>query len=204
MRYTSIRFWFCMAAAVIAAAIADPIVEALSNAGVFGPGRFTDHSNLVVIPALLAGATVLLAYIALRVRRALLRASSEALRTHVTCLLPAIVALQVAVLFVMETLEQVVVAGHPMGGMIWLGGPWWFSLSAHAITGIAITFALKHLVCVCTRTTVRVIRQLRALAMRALHDPKPLALRRRNAAFARPLAPVLCRIGNRAPPFSFA
>lgn len=204
MKPSSIRFWFCVASAVIAAAVADPVVEFASNAGWFGRGTFTDHSSLDVVPTLLCGAIFVVCYLALRVRRELLRASGEALRAHVGRLLPFIVALQLVVLYAMETIEQVIVAGHPLGGTIWLGGPIWFSLSAHVLVAIAVAYGLARLACTCTRTTLHVIRRLRALATRALHAPAPLALRRRGMAWVRRSSPVLCRIGNRAPPYSFA
>src|ERR1700694_3279642 len=51
----TIRFWFCVAVALVALAIADPLTEWASNAGLFGPGNFTDHSNADVVPALFAG-----------------------------------------------------------------------------------------------------------------------------------------------------
>ena len=202
MKHDAIRFWFGVAAAVVAAAIADPFVEAISNAGWFGPESLTDHSNLDVFPALICGLALLMVALALRVRKELLRTSREALRTNVGRLLPAIFGLQLAVLFVMETIEQIFVAGHPLGGTIWLGGPLWFSLTVHAAICVAIAFALSRAVCMCARTTLRVIRHLRALAMRALHAPAPHAPRTRGTAFSRCELLVHCRIGNRAPPFS--
>jgi hypothetical protein len=203
MRRTAIRVWFTLAAAVIAAAIADPLVEAVSNAGWFGPGNFTDHSSLDVVPALVMGAMLIAICIALRIRRELLRASGEALRADIGRLLPALFATQLAVLWTMETCEQVVVAGHPLGGTVWLGGPMWFSLAVHAVIGLGVAFGVAHAICACASTTVRMIRRIRALAMRALHDPTPLALRRRGRICLGHRAPVRCRIGNRAPPFAF-
>jgi len=200
----SIRFWFCIASAVLAAAMADPLVESLSNAGWFGPGSFTDHSNLDVLPVLLCGAAFVICYLALRVRRELLRASGEALRAHVGRLLPYIVAAQLTVLYAMETVEQVVVAGHVMGGTVWLGGPIWFSLGVHALVGTAVAYGLARLACACAQTTLRVLRRFRALATRALHAPAPLAVRGRGTAWLRANSLVRCRIGNRAPPLTFA
>jgi hypothetical protein len=204
MKYTHIRLWFAVAVAVIAAAVADPLVEAASNAGWFGRGVFTDHSNLDVLPALLSGAALVACYVALRVRRELMRASSYALRTHVGRLWPVIFAAQITVLYAMETLEQLTVAGHVMGNTVWLGGPAWFSLPVHAAVAIVVAYALARLTHVCAHTTLRVIRHLRALAMRALHTPTPPALRRRAAISLRCSVPVACRIGNRAPPVAFA
>jgi hypothetical protein len=204
MSHASIRFWFCIAVAVIAAAIADPLVEAASNAGWFGPGNFTDHSNLDVLPALVLGVAFVIFHFALRVKRELMRTSDAALGTKMRCLLPAAFAIQLGVVFSMETLEQIVVVGHPLGGTLWLGGPIWFSLTAHAIACIAFAFALARVVRVCARTTARVIRQIRELAIRALQGPSPI-LRRRCETFLIALAaPVVCRIGNRAPPISLA
>jgi hypothetical protein len=204
VKHGSIRFWFCVASAVIAAAIADPLVESASNAGWFGHGTFTDHSSLDVLPTLLCGALLVTCYLALRVRRELVRASGQALRARVGRLLPFILALQLVVLYAMETTEQVIVAGHSLGGTIWLGGPLWFSLTVHALVGTAIAYGIARLASACAHTTIRVIRRLRALATRALHAPPPLALRGRGMAWVRCSAPVLCRIGNRAPPISFA
>jgi hypothetical protein len=204
MRNASIRSWFCVAAATIAAAVADPIVEALANAGCFGRGTFTDHSNLDVVPGLLAGVLLLAVYVAVRVRGELLCKSSEALRAPIRGLLPVVLGIQVAVLFGMETIEQIVVTGHTLGGTIWLGGPAWCSLPLHAIVGIAFAYLLSAIARRSTRATVRVIRLLRALATRALHADVPLAIRAHNTAFAHVLAPALCRSGDRAPPFVLA
>jgi hypothetical protein len=44
-----------LCSAVLAAAIADPLVEFASNAGWFGPGNFTDRSNLDVGPVFALG-----------------------------------------------------------------------------------------------------------------------------------------------------
>jgi hypothetical protein len=202
MSRSTIRWWFCVAVAVMAAAVADPFVEACSNAGLFGSGAFTDHSNAAVVPALFGGSACLAVYLILRVRRELLRRSCEALRPHFAALLPRIAVLQMLVLFAMESSEQFLVYGHFYGGAVWLGGPVWFSLTIHALVGAALAIGLARLLGMWTRTTVRAIRLMRALAMRALHAPAPLALRPRSFAALRLPAPVLCRIGNRAPPYS--
>ncbi len=203
MRRTAIRVWFTLAAAVIAAAIADPFVEAVSNAGWFGPGNFTDHSTLDVMPALFSGVVLIAVCLALRIRRELLRASGEALRTDIGRLFPALFATQLVVLWTMESCEQLVVAGHPLGGTIWLGGPICFSLTVHALIGLGVAFGLAHAVCACASTTARMIRRIRALATRAMHAPPPLALRQRGRVCLAHDAPVHSGIGNRAPPFAF-
>jgi hypothetical protein len=154
-----IRLWFCIAAAVIAAAIADPLVEGISNAGWFGPGSYTDHSNLDVLPTLALGAILVVLYLVVRVRRDLLRVSDDALHTKVSRLLVPIFGLQLALLASMETVEQIIVAGHSLGSTIWLGGPIWFSLSVHAAVCLAVSFGLANILRAWTSTTVRIIQQ---------------------------------------------
>jgi hypothetical protein len=162
MKRASIRIWFCVAAAAIAAAVADPLVEGVSNAGWFGPGSYTDHSSLDVVPTLALGAILVVLYLVLRVRRDLLQASDDALHTTVTRLLAPIFGLQLALLASMETLEQIVVAGHSLGRTVWLGGPIWFSLSVHAVVCIAVSFGLAKMLHAWASTTVRIIRHMRA------------------------------------------
>ena len=64
----SVRLWFSVAVAIIAAAVADPILESASNAGLFGHGSFTDHSNLDVLPALCIGLLAVAIHVTLRLR----------------------------------------------------------------------------------------------------------------------------------------
>jgi hypothetical protein len=162
VKQASSRFWFCIAAAAIAAATADPLVEGVSNAGWFGRGSYTDHSNLDVLPTLALGAILGVLYLVFRVRRDLLQASDDALHTTVSRLLVPIFGLQLALLASMETLEQIVVAGHSLGRTVWLGGPIWFSLSVHAAVCVAVSFGLARVLQAWASTTVRFIRQLRA------------------------------------------
>ncbi len=51
------------------------------------------------------------------------RDSDAALRSSIGGVMVTAFAVQVAVLYAMETIEQVVVRGHPLGGTLWLGGP---------------------------------------------------------------------------------
>ena len=202
MKRASVRFWFALAAAVVAAALADPCIEAISNAGVFGSGRLTDGSNLDVLPALVMGFGLLGVLLVVRVRGELLRASGDALRGGIARLLPAVFAMQLGVLYVMETLEQLAVAGHTMGGTVWLGGPPAFSLAVHALFCAAAAYALASLVHVLARHTVRAIRHMRAIVERCIHGRAPTIVRAWEAPVIARSAPVLCRIGNRAPPLA--
>ena len=65
-----------LCAAVLAAAIADPLVECASNAGWFGPGNFTDRSNLDVGPVFALGIATLALYLVRRARVLAARGSS--------------------------------------------------------------------------------------------------------------------------------
>ncbi|MBV8373299.1 MAG: hypothetical protein JOY69_08570 [Candidatus Eremiobacteraeota bacterium] len=214
MAVSSVRLWFALGVAIAAASIADPIVEACSNAGWFGAGTFTDHSNLDIAPALSLGALLLLRHLVLRVRvllsprgaapPSLLRSASGAVVSGTAQLLPLTFALQLFVLFAMETIEQIVVRGQPLGGTIWLGGPIAISLAVHAIVCVAALFAIAHCVRALAVRTARAIRALYAFATsRAQTAPGTLSRRSIDATFSLPL-PVLCRIGERAPPFQTA
>ncbi len=205
-----IRFGFCTAIAVIAAAIADPLVESASNAGWFGPGLFTDHSNLDVAPVLLAGVLLLAAHFVLKARAALANGNGRdhdlwhqagyALGSGVWRLLPAIFGLQMLTLYAMETAEQYAVWGHSLGPTIWLGGPLPVSLAVHAIICVAVAVTIARWVRALTATTLRFIRLIRALATFAPQPAGSVATRTRDAVNFRRPAPVLCRIGERAPP----
>lgn len=149
------RLIFCTAAAIIAAAVADPLVEGLSNAGAFGHGRFTDHSTADVAPALSCGLLCAALFVGWIVQRAVssgtkpaqwLRLSDAALTpVALTRLFPAIFAGQIGVLFAMESFEQILVSGHELGGILWLGGPLIASLTLHALVGITVVVLLSLL-----------------------------------------------------------
>lgn len=205
-----IRFGFCIAIAVVAAAIADPLVEFASNAGWFGAGLFTDHSNLDVAPALLVGAVLVAAHCVFKAQAILAnrsghkhdlwRQADRALGSGVWRLVPAIFGLQMLTLYAMETVEQWVVWGHPLGATIWLGGPLPVSLTIHAIICVAAAITIARWVRALTATTVRFIRLIRALVTFALQPAGSVASRMRDATSFRRSTPVLCRIGERAPP----
>jgi hypothetical protein len=186
-------------------------VERLSNTGFFGSGQFTDQSNIDVVPALGVACLLLLLLIAGAVRRAAPRhraapvwlrgCASASSDRHLPKLLPAVFALQLAVLWSMETLEQIVVAGHPLAGTIWLGGPVLFSLLAHALGCVVLTWALARTVRWSAQTIVEVVALICELlcGIASAH----VAPRRRALELAahRFLEPLLARLTARAPPF---
>ncbi len=204
----AIRRWFCIAAALIAASIADPLMEFASNRGLFGPGSLTDHSNQDVFPALAVGLAFGAGYLVLRVRRLLARGETPlAVRVPAHSqprpflrLLPIVYVVQLMVLFAMETVEQVVVAGHPLGGTVWLGGPPVVSLAVHAACCGLTTLLLGSLLRELTRKAVNIVVAIVDAIGLASRSSHALFIRVLHRADARRRAPLLSRIGDRAPP----
>lgn len=154
----SVRALFAVAAAITAASVTDPIVEALSNSGVFGSGRLTDHSSLDVIPAAILAALICAAVVISRARDSWMsRWAPHVGARSLPQMLPAIFAMQMAALFGMETLEQIVVSGHPLGGALWLGGPVLVSLLLHAAACVLTTFGLARLLRAAVHGVVRIV-----------------------------------------------
>jgi hypothetical protein len=201
---------FCTAAAVISAAVADPLVETLSNAGAFGHGRFTDHSTADIAPTLSTGLLFASLFVACLVQRALaqsvtptrwLRLSDAALAPATLIrLFPAIFAAQMAVLFGMESIEQVVVDGHALGGTLWLGGPILISLALHAVVGIAIVALLSQLLRWLAESVAEAITFLRQLELpwAALTPAAPVPVFLESPR--RIDEPALARLQVRGPP----
>ncbi|MGP6191568.1 MAG: hypothetical protein ACLPSH_16190 [Vulcanimicrobiaceae bacterium] len=210
MQRAWVRLWFCLAVAFIGFATADPLLEWASNHGLFGPGNFTDHSNADVLPASLCGLVFVLLHLltrgwyVARTRKQLrysVTAWARALDSRgVAGLLPFAFALQLGVLYVMETAEQLVVTGHCLGGALWLGGPVLVSLAAHATFCVAITFAATGTIRAFAKTALRIVRFVAAFVALASRVRKPIITRAHSTATRlQALAPV-CRIGERAPP----
>jgi hypothetical protein len=210
----AIKIWFCLAVAMIAASLADPLVEFASNSGWFGPGAFTDNSNWNVVPALLVGLLFVALHFYLRVRSHFaeaqkaelnwLKLASDALGARIRYLIPVIFAVQVLALYVIETSEQLVTYGHPLGGSIWLGGPIAASLTTHAVVCCVIALAVSWLVRALAAATIRLVTLVRAFAILQVREPRPNFLSRARRISAGRSTRVLCRIGERAPPFLIA
>lgn len=202
MGRSNIRLWFAAAVAAVGAACADPLLEFASNAGFFGRGQFTDHSNLDVLPAIIAGTLCAGLYVALRTRTMLLdlRASDRALEGSVLNVQPLAFAMQLLVLFGMETLEQIVVSGHTLGGTVWLGAPPVIALAFHALTCILVAYVGAKAVRSLANAALDVVLLVRALAARPVQPPSPIAWRGFDLCASVQFFPVLCRIGERAPP----
>lgn len=186
-----------MAVAVVAAALADPIVEFASNSGWFGSGSFTDHSNLDIVPALLVGVG-LLAYFMVRRARAVL--AGDVLQHGIVAAIPAIFALQLFTLYVMETAEQLVVWRHVLSPTTWLGGPWPISLTIHAILCLAVALTIVRSKRALAATTLRVMQMLAAIVLFAARAGRPILAAGYESICFKELLPLLCSIGERAPP----
>jgi len=212
MRAAAARSLFCLAAAVTAAALGDSLVEGLSNRGEFGAGRFTDHSNADIVPALLVGLVFAALFVIGVVRRtvpharlcrtpAWLRDSQSAISSQSAMrLFPITFGLQIVTLFGAETLEQLVVKGHTLGGTIWLGGPVLASVALHAAIGLLVIIALARLLEWVAHSIVEVIDFLRRLVL-AWDSLSPLPALLTHLAPPRPLdVPALAASYGRAPP----
>jgi hypothetical protein len=207
----SSRLPLLAAAALIAAAVADPLVEGIANTGLVGPG-YADNDHLSVLPTLVVGGLLTLLVIYTR-SLALVRYKSAGrdwivktarqISTRAPLAdLPLVLVLQFAVLFIMESSEQLALSGRISGGTAWLGGPIWFSVSVHAAIGCACIVGLSRaLRSIVTRCAVLV-----SIAIEFFQD----AFTRSNAApFARrlddPMSPrvqsiFVHQLGERAPP----
>ena len=201
---------FCSAAVVISAAVAEQLVETLANAGAFGHGRFTDHSTADVAPTLSAGLLLASLFVVGLVRRVLsqsadstrwLRLSDAALTpATIVRLFPAMFAAQIGVLFGMESIEQFAVAGHALGGTLWLGGPILTSLAIHAVVGmlvVALLSCLLHWLAQSVAEAITFFRRL-VLAWAALTPTAPILVFLESPF--RSDEPALARLQVRGPP----
>jgi hypothetical protein len=200
-----------VAVALIAAAIADPLVESVSNSGVFG-GAYRDDDHSGVLPVLLLGAMLVLSIVALRCREVWRRAS-RASRPWMAELarelaaraasrdVPIVLALQLAALFLLESGEQLFSGSKLLGGTAWLGGPIAFSLAVHALIGIACTCAFGALVRAVIIAFASLVCEALAWSWVAACRNDGRVLRARSRELTLPaLAPFVNDIGGRAPP----
>ncbi len=169
MKHSSIYGVFVCAVALFAAVLGDVVVEGISNAQIFWRGNYTDRSSLDLLPVFVLAVAALIATQGLAVlaqksetglsARALILSTSRALMPRdIARLLPAIFALQVLVLFSMETAEQVVVYGHAFGGALWLGGPIVMSLTIHALFSVSAAFGLSIALSALGETITRIVK----------------------------------------------
>lgn len=172
-----------MAVAFCAATTGDAVVEAISNSGFLWRGHYTDNSSLDLLPMFALSVVALLGALYLVVRsriergslRALAFTTSRALRlTSVARLLPAILALQLATLFVMETSEQAIVYGHVFGGTLWLGAPILIALALHFAIGSLSALSLAVALSFCADQLVRIARILIGYLVASTAQSRPV------------------------------
>jgi hypothetical protein len=212
----SSRWLFLVTVAIVAAAIADPIVETIANTHVFG-GKYRDDNHLGIVPTLLAGSVLFGVTVAIRFfeswrrgrtgaseRDWLADAARDACSRRPTDDLPWILVLQVAALFAIESCEQLAGGGRLLGGIAWLGGPPVFALATHALLGVACTFGLAAFMRGVVRTLASLVHAALAFIwlLHARRSTERFGRGARSSRHARAQAPHVRQIGGRAPPLS--
>jgi len=201
-----------MAVALIAAALADPAVESVSNTGIFG-GHYADNNHLGVVPTLLVGVLLVLEIAALRCLDVVRRSTNGSREWLVDVArgiserspaqdLPYVFGLQLAALFLLESIEQLAVGGQLLGGAAWLGGPILFSLLLHALVGAGCTFALGSFMRALVRTFASFVRTAIRFIWLAIARATGGGFRfgGRQASCLRAQSPHVRQVGGRAPP----
>jgi len=209
------RLPFWLAVALIAAAVGDPLVETIANSGVLGPG-YADNVHSSVVPALIAGASLVLLLIGWQCSR-FLRWRSERPQRPIDLArrflarsplydIPAVLILQLAALFVMESSEQIFCEGGLLGGTAWLGGPMWFSLLAHAAIGAISTVLMAHGMRAIVRRCARLLEIAIERILWVFGPEKAAIFAKRDAEATRCRSDVLHvhQLGERAPPLLVA
>lgn len=208
----SSRLPFLIAAALVAAGLGDPVVESVSNTGIFG-GHYADTNHTGILPTLLAGLIITLEVLLVRLREVwrraaggdaaggLIQAARELAARPFARDLPSVFALQLSALFVLESAEQLALGGKLSGGTVWLGGPILFSLSVHALVGGLCTFALGAGMRALLRFASLVATAVRFIWLAIQRETGAgFCLYRQTPRFACAQAPHVRQIGGRAPP----
>jgi hypothetical protein len=142
------------AIALIAAALGDPLVETVSNTGIFGRA-FIDDNHQSVATVLVAGLVLGLLLLVVRFRFASARASkgspdwlhevvSGLSRTSSSRHIAPIFGAQLAVVYVMESCEQLLGPGASVHGLSWLGAPLVVSLPMHFAVCVFCACVIRH------------------------------------------------------------
>lgn len=205
------RLPFVVAAALIAAAIGDPLVESISNAGIFG-GHFADNDHLSVEPTVFVGAIFVLNALVSRIlglfRQAahpqgnwLTRSVARVTPRSIVRYVPLVIALQLLFVFAMESCEQLAGSGRLLGGLVWLGGPAVFSLATHVALGTICTLVLAWLTEALSKAVVSLVRvAIAIMRLSPRETPAGIAFGRREVAPDRHEHRHVGPVGGRAPP----
>jgi hypothetical protein len=205
------RLPLLVAVAFIASALADPVVESVSNTGIFG-GHYADNNHIGIIPALLVGLVLVLEVLTLRFMDLWRHAANGSRGRRVDDAkdfaaapvardIPAVLVMQLAALFLLESAEQVALGGRLLGGTAWLGGPILFSLLTHALIGAGCIFVLGVFMRAMTRTFASIVRSaIRFIWLAIAGTTGEFNRDRRDTPGPRAQAPHVRQIGGRAPP----
>lgn len=212
IRFCTTRLPFIVAAALIAAALGDFLVESISNSGVFGT-RYFDRNHLSVVRTLIAGLVLILDVSGARrlashsrckdiERDWLLDVATQISVRPAASDLPYVFAMQLCALFAMESVEQLTFGGRLLGGTVWLGGPVLLSLLVHAGIGALCTFLLDSLIRAVLRTVASLIGNALAFVWLAIERASSAVFvsERDGPPCFRAQAPRVRQIGCRAPP----
>jgi hypothetical protein len=205
------RWPFLGAVALIAAAVSDLFVEFIANTGAFGRA-FYDHDDASILPSMIVavilaggviGGHVRAACRRSRARRDWLAAVADDLAVHSPLRdAAAILGLQFAALFAMETVEALCSGARVAGGLSWLGGPPPVAAAAHVAVGLLCTLAAGWLMRVSVpRFALLVCSALVVLCARGLKGAAVFVVRRDAASCNHAQAACVRRISGRAPPF---
>ncbi len=212
VRPALLRLPFLLAVAILAAALADPLVETVANTGILG-GGYADNNHTSVIPALVAGAVLALEVTLLRAlgtcgllgpgrRNWIAELATRACPRSFARDLPLVLLLQLVALFLMESIEQLAFGGRLSGGTAWLGGPVLFSLCVHALIGAGCLYVVGRLARVLLRTFCSLIAFAVdcILVTRARSSAEVFRRRRREPSPVLAQALPARHAGGRAPP----
>ncbi len=216
VRFSGRGLFLLLTVAILAAAVGDPLVEAIARTGLLG-GGYHDTNQRSVLPMLIAGlamaavAGISQALDAWRRPRGDARSSGlvDLAREFGTRSIPRDLAIvlpaQFATLFAMESAERILTAGTPpLQALAWLGGPPPFALAMHVALAVVAIVAVRRTMRAFVATFVSFFHAaLRFLLVDDL-DAVRRADRTNAPFFANLLEPALERIRGRAPPFSHA
>jgi hypothetical protein len=143
-----------LAIAFVAAAIGDPLVETISNRGLFG-SAFIDRDQQSAVPVLVASILLGLLLLVARFRYAAALAGTESRdwvrevvaelsTTSSSRTVAPIFAVQLTVVYAMESCEHALGAGAAIAGLSWLGGPVIFSLLLHLAVCLLCISVVRH------------------------------------------------------------
>ena len=199
------------AAALIAAALGDFVVERIADTGVFGAG-YIDRDQSGVGSVLVLGVGVAFAAVVWRFgallgsagaarRAAWHRATARALAPRTLArVLPGAFVIQLAGVYGIESVERLALGAPLPDGVGWLGAPLAFSLTFHLLLGLvcafALTAALRALLAACAALVVRVL----ALATALADAPQPCLSARTDTVLAAVREHFARRHGERGPP----